>query len=220
MTEIPVWRAALNDSSHPMHSIACDVFQEKFNAERVAKKHAERSDQIVPFLYAILDTEELHFMESPSGGFAPPNAIELLGEWQVAEAAPRLLNYISDEYEATLCQEYATFALQKMPPAIIEPVLMYGQQSEAQAREAMFILAHVGRGDERCFKYICSMFERVQDSEMLDVAEFLAINNLKQAKKFLRRQSKKRRFRHYKSILSWLSKMSNGVIGVKHEAKK
>ena len=60
MTDVPVWRAALNDSSHPMYSVACDGFQERFNAGRVAQKHAERRDKILPFLYAILDTDALY----------------------------------------------------------------------------------------------------------------------------------------------------------------
>lgn len=200
MTEIPVWRAALNDSSHAMHSIAWDVFQERFNAERVAQKHAERRDEILPFLYTILDTDALYTEGSLGGGFAPINAVSLLGVWQVIEAIPRLLAYLDEEDDDAIVKDRAAFALQQMPPEAIEPLLAYGQQDEARAMDAMFILTHVGKGDDRCFAFICSVFERMkQEFDIITVAECLAINNLEQAEAYLQERSKKGRFRRYQS---------------------
>lgn len=200
MTDVPVWRAALNDSSHPMYSIAWDVFQERFNTERVAQKHAERRDEILPFLYAILDTDALYAEGSLGSGFAPINAVSLLGAWQVVEAIPRLLGYLDEEDDDAIVKDRAAFALQQMPPESIEPLLAYGQQDEARAMDAMFILTHVGKGDDRCFAFICSVFERMkQEFDIITVAECLAINNLEQAEAYLQERSKKGRFRRYQS---------------------
>lgn len=200
MTDVPVWRAALNDSSHPMYSIAWDVFQERFNAERVAQKHAERRDEILPFLYAILDTDALYTEGSLGGGFAPINAVRLLGMWQVIEAIPRLLAYLDEEDDDAIVKDRAAFALQQMPSEAIEPLLAYGQQDEARAMDAMFILTHVGKGDDRCFAFICSVFERMkQEFDIITVAECLAINNVEKAEAYLQERSKKGRFRRYQS---------------------
>lgn len=200
MTEIPVWRAALNDNSHPMYSIAWDVFRESFNIERVAQKYAERRDEILPFLYAILNTDTLYYEESLGGGFAPINAVSLLGAWQVVEAIPRLLAYLDEEDDDAIVKDRAAFALQQMPPEAIEPLLAYGQQDETRAMDAMFILTHVGKGDERCFTFICNIFDRMtQELDIITVAECLAINNVEKAEAYLQERSKKGRFRRYKS---------------------
>lgn len=201
MTDLPVWRVALNDSSHPMYSIAWAVFREKFNTERVADKFADRRDEILPFLYAILDADELYAERSLGGGFAPINAVSLLGEWQVVEAIPRLLTYLDDnDNDDAIVNDRAAFALQQMPPEAIEPLLEHGQRDEARAMDAMFILTHVGKGDDRCFAFICNVFERMTDAfDIVTVAECLAINNLEKADVYLQEQSEKERFRRYKS---------------------
>ncbi|MEL6526877.1 MAG: hypothetical protein AAFQ07_14330 [Chloroflexota bacterium] len=198
---MPVYRAALKDSSHPMYSIAWDLFRKKFNTEKVAQRHADRRDEILPFLYTILDTEELLLDTSLGEGFAPINAVQLLGQWQVVEAIPRLLTYLmdDDDDEIYIINDRASYALQQMPPEAIDPVLEFGQE-EAHAMDAMFILTEIGKGDERCFEFICSVFERqTHEIDIIAVAESLAINNLDKAEVYLQEQGRKKRYRRYRS---------------------
>lgn len=200
MAEIPLYRVALKDSSHPMNSIAWDVFRETFNTEKVVQKHAERRDEILPFLYSILDSEDLHLEGSLGNGFAPINAVSLLGAWQVVEAIPRLLNYIDEDDDDLIIKSKAAVALQQMPPEhVIEPLLKYGQ-NEAKALDAMFILTHAGKDDKRCFNFICKMFEQQTDEfDIITIAECLAINDITKAEDYLQQQGKKKPFSKYKS---------------------
>lgn len=202
MAELPVWRAALTDSSHPMYSIAWYLFREKFNAARVAEKYADRRDEILPFLYAILDEDSLHHEGSLGDGYAPINAVNLIGAWQVVDAIPRLLAYLdNDEYDDdTFISDRAAFALERMPPEAIEPLLEYGQLGEDQAMTAMFILTRVGKGDDRCFAFICSVFERATtELDITTIADCLAANNLDKAEAYLREKSQHGRYRRYRS---------------------
>lgn len=200
MSDVSVFRLALKDSTHPMYSIAWDIFRSKFNPDKVAKRHGEHRDEILPFLYEILDAEELYAEGSLGSGFAPINTLSLLGAWQVVEAIPRLLTYLDADDEDTIVTDRAAYALQQMPPEAIDPLLEYGQRDRARAMDAMFILTHIGKGDERCFEFICRVFERMSEEfDIITVAECLAINNLDKAEAYLREQSQKKPFRRYKS---------------------
>lgn len=199
MSEVPLYRLALKDSAHPMYSIAWDVFREKFNTEKVAQKHAERREEILPFLYAILDVEELYFEGSLGNGFAPINAVSLLGAWQVVEAIPRLMSYLDEDDDDVIVKSRAAIALQNMPAEhIIEPLLAYSQ-NPAKVLDVMFILTHAGKDDERCFAFICDVFERqTEEFDIITVAECLAINNVEEAERYLQEQSRKKPFRRYR----------------------
>jgi len=203
MTDLPVWRIALNDSSHPMYSIAWDVFGRRFNVDRTAKKYEDRRDEILPFLYAILDSEDLYMENALGEGYAPIHAVDLLGEWQVLEAIPRLLAYVDDENDEDddiIVNGRAALALEKMPPEAIDQLLEYGQRDDKRAMSAMFMLTYVGHGDERCFDFICSVFERMKtEYDIITVAECLADNNLEKAEVYLLEKSKQGRFRRFKS---------------------
>lgn len=201
MTEIPEWRKAINDSSHPMSDLAWRLFQEEFNAEKTAKRYADRREEALPFLYLILDADELYYEQSLGSGYAPINTVSLLGEWQVVEAIPRLLPLITDDDDQELLVDRVVFALEKMPPEAIEPILEYGQE-EAHAMDAVFILSKIGKGDERCFDFICSVFERMTtEFDIITVAESLASNNLKKAESYFQEKTQKGPLRRYRKVL-------------------
>lgn len=197
MTEQPEWRRALNDSSHPMHSFAWYLFSPRFDVTKVSERFADRRAEVVPFLMTIIrDVDELYHEGSLGDGDAPINAATLLGEWQIAEAAPLLLNLLVDEYMDVL-YDSAARALEQMPPETIDTILEYGQH-EAHAMNAVFILSKVGKGDERSFEFICKVFEGKTDQlDIITIAECLAINNVTKAETFLQEKARHKRFRRY-----------------------
>ena len=197
MTEQPEWRRALNDSSHPMHSFAWYLFSPRFDVTKVSERFADRRAEVVPFLMTIIrDVDELYHEGSLGGGDAPINAVTLLGEWQIAEAAPLLLNLLEDRLMGVLADS-AAYALEQMPPETIDTILEFGQ-NEAHAMDAMFILSKVGKGDERSFEFICKVFERrTKQLDIITVAECLAINNVTKAEAFLQEKARHKRFRRY-----------------------
>jgi len=201
MTEILEWRKAINDSSHPMSDLAWRLFQEEFNVEKTAKRYADQREEALPFLYLILDADELYYEQSLGSGFAPINAVSLLGEWQVVEAIPRLLPLITDDDDQELLVDCVVFALEKMPSEAIEPILEYGQE-EAHAMDAVFILSKIGKGDERCFDFICSVFEHMTtEFDIITVAESLASNNLEKAESYFQEKTQKGPLRCYRKVL-------------------
>ena len=120
------------------------------------------------------------------------------------EAIPRLLAYVDDDVDDedadVIVNGRAALALEKMPPEAIEQLLEYGQRDDNRAMSAMFMLTYVGQGDERCFDFICSVFERMKDEyDIITVAQCLADNNLEKAEAYLLEKSKKGRFRRFKS---------------------
>lgn len=199
MSDIPVWRAAIKDSEHPMHNIAWYLFSEKFNVERVARRFADRRDEILPFLYAILDDGELDEVEALGSGYAPINAVRLLGEWQVIEAIPRLFVYLEDAYyEFSMIYDQASIALEKMPAEAIDQILEFGKDGD-RAADVVFALAKVGRGDDRAFDFIAKHFERIEhELDVKAAAKCLAINDVEKAESFLQKKAKDKRYRQYK----------------------
>jgi len=201
MTDLPEWRKALNDSSHPMNRIAWDLFREQFNVQKVAERHADRRDAIIPFLYLIIDTEELQYESAPGGGFAPINAVKLLGEWQVVAAVPRLLSIIQeDEDGAFILTNDARLALENMPPEAIDILLEYVQKDPyTDTEDVLSILAIVGKGEDRVFDFICRTFEKIvrEKGDVITAAEFIGVNNPKKATAYLEEQLKKGLFTEY-----------------------
>jgi hypothetical protein len=93
----PVWRQALNDSNHPLYSAAWTIFSSDMNLDAADKRLADHKDRIIPFLMDILDTPALLDDTALGSGYAPINAVSLLGRWKVIEAVPRLLTIVEKQ---------------------------------------------------------------------------------------------------------------------------
>lgn len=201
MTTQPIWREALNDSTHSLHNFAWLLFGQRFNAPKVAQRFADQQAAILPMLDVILDDEALYLDNAIGGGSAPINAVSLLGEWQIVEAVPRLLTIIRENEDDPLLvvADRASYAMGQMPPAAIEPILAFAEENEERATSAMFWLAKVGQGDERSFAFICTVFERMTgDFNIMSAAESLVTNNVERAAPYLMAQSEGGRFKKYR----------------------
>jgi hypothetical protein len=167
---LPVWRQALNDSNHPLYSAAWTVFSAKMNLDAADKRLADHKEQVIPFLMDILDTPELSDDTALGSGYAPVNAVELLGRWQVMEAVPRLLTIVEEEDWETLIHDRALVALEDMGPQVIDTILQAAGQTTDKELHRTFagILSQAGKGDPRAFEYIASVFEQQKDE--IDIA--------------------------------------------------
>lgn len=121
--ELPIWRQALKDSTHPLYSAAWLIFSEKMKLDAADKLLAERKAEIIPFLLDILRTPDLQLESSLGGGEAPINAVELLGHWNVPEAIPDFIGIVEEDDWETILHDRILVALEKMGPEIIEPLL-------------------------------------------------------------------------------------------------
>jgi hypothetical protein len=164
----------------------------------VARRFADQREEIVPFLYAVIDDKRLYAEKSLGRGYAPPHAISLLGQWQVVEAVPRLITILEESHVLDIVSDRAAGALKQMPPEAIEPVLAFGQKEE-HAMDAMFILASIGKGDDRCFDFIADVLEQqTAEIDIISTAESLALNNVDRAETVFQKITQKGRFRRYR----------------------
>lgn len=195
---IAIYRQALKDSTHTLSSIAWELFRQQFDVKRVAKKYTERQAELIPFLYVLVDDKKLYEEGALGSGYAPINAVRLLGEWGIVDAVPRLLTIIEEEDRDIIIADQAAVALEKMPAEAIDAILEYGQK-ENQDISAAFILTRVGRGDDRCFAFITQVFERVTDElDIISIAECLVSNDVDKAEVYFEEQTKSRKYRRYR----------------------
>ncbi len=181
---LAVWREAVKDPEHPRHQTAWLMFSEGTKAKAAAKLLAARRDEVIPWLYEILDEPSLYLTDSLGVGYAPIHAIELLGEWRVVEAAPRLLRIIIDDIRQGFspsivfdraCQVLERFGVQPEAAALIREYLVddtYREEHETLAA----ILADVGRGEPESYDAIMRVFKRAQrDHSVTYLAEALLV---------------------------------------------
>jgi hypothetical protein len=169
----PVWRQALNDSNHPLYSAAWTIFSPDMNLDAADKRLADHKERVIPFLMDILDAPELLDDTALGGGYAPINAVSLLGRWQVVEAVPRLLAIVEKQDFEDMIWDRATSALESMGPEVIDPVLEAAAQTTDPDLRRTFasVLSKAGKGDPRAYEYIKAEFAQQKDE--LDI-EFLA----------------------------------------------
>jgi hypothetical protein len=75
-----IWRMALKDSTYPLHKATSLLFAQSFNVKMAAKILAHQKEEVIEYLYQILDTEELFWEESFGTGYGTIHAVELIGE--------------------------------------------------------------------------------------------------------------------------------------------
>jgi hypothetical protein len=175
---LPVWRQALNDSSHPLYAAAWTIFGAEMNLDAADKRLADHKEQVIPFLMDILDTPELYDETALGSGDAPINAVQLLGRWQVMQAVPRLLKIMEEEDWETVVHDRAIVALEDMGPQVIDTILQAAGQTTDEDRHRTFasILSHAGKGDPRAFEYVKTVFDQQKDeTDIAFVAEDLLV---------------------------------------------
>src|SRR5262245_57588802 len=72
--EVPVWRQAIKDESHPLHRAAWILFGKNFNADYAAQALEAQKDDVIGFCTMLLDSRELYPSSALGGGNAPVNA--------------------------------------------------------------------------------------------------------------------------------------------------
>lgn len=161
---VAIWREALKDSSHPRHRAAWLLFPDRVNIKAAAKQLADQKEAVVGYLYEILDTEALYNIDSLGRGNAPINAVELLGEWQVTEAVPRLLRILEENWN-TMVHNRAIIALRKMGPQILETLLAYMDTADPDVAEALIgLLSDAGKGDPHVFEMVKARLDKAEEA--------------------------------------------------------
>jgi hypothetical protein len=65
--------------------------------------------------------------------------------------------------------------------------------------DAMFILASIGKGDDRCFDFIADVLEQqTAEIDIISTAESLALNNVDRTETVFQKITQKGRFRRYR----------------------
>lgn len=195
--EQPIWRTALNDSEHPLYQAAWIMFQERARVDYAAKTLENQKEQVIPFLYAILDEEALYDETGLGRGMAPVNAVRLLGRWQVTEAADRLWKILHEEEDVeSYIYNDTTLALKGMGRAILEPMLQKTAEVDPE-REAVLaeILSEIGKGDERAFEWLAQILAKQTDEfDIKFFAEMLLNNNVEAGAEWIEQAIRERKF--------------------------
>lgn len=194
----PIWREAAKDPNHPLHEATWTLFREKMHLKRAAARLEPNKDTVIPYLLDILRNKDLRFREAIGDGYAPVNAAQLLGHWQVTEAIPDLWDILGDEEEETsLLWEAAIDALESMGPVIVDTAGEFIEQNPDMADTAASILSVAASGDERAYELIRGVFEQ-SDSEnwatMDYVSESLLYCDREQAIPYLEERIKTTRY--------------------------
>lgn len=199
MTEQAIWRIALNDSTHPLNKAAWEIFRPKDISKKAADRLKPQQEDIVPFIYAILDEKSLEEETALGSGYAPSNAARLLGFWQIIDALPRLLSYYTDEYDMTELQDSAGFAIEKMPPEAIPTVIEFAKENPNRIVTAAIFVGQIGKNEERAFEFIKEAFEKnhTDEYDIITLAEMLATCDVDKAEVYLREQTRSGRFKKY-----------------------
>jgi hypothetical protein len=204
----PIWRQALKDTNHPLYAAAWLLFSVKMNPDAAAQRLADQKEQVISFLYTILDTPELYLESALGSGLAPVNAVQLLGRWQVLDAIPRLLKNVSDESDfEDMVTDRSIQALEDMGPGAVDAVLEAAQNIKKNDVRITFgsILADIGKGDPRVWSYLVKLFERQkQEWDIRFVAEHLLTNDPQAGIAYL--EERLRRSRYGKELREVLEK--------------
>jgi hypothetical protein len=197
---LPVWRQALNDSSHPLNKASWLLFGKNTKAEAAAQILADQKEQVIPYLYQILDTEELYFESALGSGNAPVNAVGLLGEWQVLEAVPHLIKIIEqDDWDSSVHDE-ALGALDKMGATIIPDIIDLGQRAERGELSPDVIisaagtLSAIGKGNADAYTWLLHIFDTNRDTHEELLSEILLAVDREKAYGDLESRLKTRKF--------------------------
>src|SRR5260221_5865428 len=172
---VPLWRQAITDSNHPLNKAAWIVFSEKMKPEFADKQLADQKEQVIPFLYEIIDTPALLDDTSLGSGNVPINAVELLGQWKVADAVPRLIKILEDNDWDKTIHDSAITALEEIGAPTVEPLLAFAKSrtDEGDQISLAATLSDIGRRDPNVFAFATSLFEKRKPDDEQDI-RFLA----------------------------------------------
>lgn len=158
-TEPSLWRDALTQRDHALYKAAWTVFMRGMNGKAAGERLSDQKEEVIEFLYSLLDDEYLYEKEAPGGGLAPVNAIALLSEWKVREALPRFFAAIEDSVSSQPIYGEALEAIRGLGSDVLEDVLQWAEDNADLREEASHILGEIGQGDERVFNAILSWIE-------------------------------------------------------------
>jgi len=164
-TERPIWREAMKDKSHPLHQATWTIFREKMSLKTVDRVLSDQKETVIPFLFAILEDENLEYEGSLGNGFAPVHAIEILGHWQVPEAVPVLFRILEEIYWDTLLHDKAILALEKYPCDIRDDLIAFSKAGDHDRRITMTsILWKTCPGDDTAFNFMVDVLTEIDSS--------------------------------------------------------
>jgi hypothetical protein len=195
--QMPLWRQAVTDAGHPLYRAAWILFGEWKRPAFAAETLADQREAVVPFLLHILDSPELYPENGPGDGNAPINAVDLISEWKVEEAIPRLLQILQEEDWDTIVHDRTLLALENIGAPVIQPVLALARQSDDRDLHKTLagVLADAGKGDPECFAFVAKVFDRQKDDIDIEyMAEMLLACDFEQGVAHLREQMQQRRF--------------------------
>ncbi len=195
--ETPIWRQAINDAEHPLHQATWILFRDKINLKFADRQLSDKKEEVIEFIYTILDTDELYDMAALGSGNAPINAVQLLGHWQVVEALPRLLRIIEEDDVFSIVRDRTFVALRNMGPQIIDAMLEFAEKTSDDVRQTVgSILADVSNGDERAFEYLKNLFdEQTEHHDLVFTAENLLACDMEAGIIFLEKNLKRKKLK-------------------------
>jgi hypothetical protein len=203
---VPVWREALTNRDHELYPVAWTVFMERMNAEVANERLADLKEQAIPLLSAIIEDEYLHTEEAPGDGKAPINAIKLLGDWQVSDALPKLLDILAENPQTKSIYTPTVNALSNFGDGILDDVLNWVEDKPELRRKAAAVLSRIGIGNEKAYETIASWIVP-SEYDMAYFANCLIDINSDEAASTLRKLSQDREFeREERNVLKSKSK--------------
>jgi HEAT repeat protein len=191
-TAQPRWREALNDRNHPLYRAAWTIFSERSTPEVAKERLAAEQEVVVPFLLEILKDDLLFDADALGKGVAPANAIKLLGEWQVRDALPTLFEVLADS-TGYLTRNACIDAIANFGSEIMEQVIAWAAEDEANRPKAGEILAEIGQGNPQAFQTILAWLTPETTGPEY-YARYLIKINPEEAAAVLAQLSKDRRF--------------------------
>jgi hypothetical protein len=195
--QTPIWRQAINDREHPLHRAAWMLFSDKMNLKYADRVLSEQRDEVIEFMFIILDTDELYAEGALGSGYAPINAVELLGHWRVTKAIPYLLEIIGeDNFESIVCDK-ASFAMENMDESVLDEVIAFADKRDNKLKVSMgFIIAKLGSGKKRAFDWVVNLLEKQTDDwDIMGLVEQILTTHTEMAIPYLEECVKKRKFK-------------------------
>ncbi len=192
-----VWRAAMNDENHPLNRAVWLLFTADTDPDYAAYTLINQKDALLPYLYQIIDTQDLYDEASFGGGHAPIHAVELLGRWQVVEAAPRLFAILEDAPWDSEVYKQAVYSLAIIGPQILDQVLDHAEQAKDIAMESAMavVLGGMGQGNERAYAWVKACIDAAPTEQNLQLMSLILLQiDPRRAIPFLEKLLKQRKY--------------------------
>jgi len=134
-----------------------------FAPEQLALCQVHR-EEAIPALIDLAADEYLQMegMEGSLGdGYAPINAVQLLGELEAVEAIPALIDLVADVDPEAIIYSSAIYALKKIGPPALDPLLTFIRYSrDAEAKVGLAEAINVGdQADERVYQALATVWQ-------------------------------------------------------------